>query len=259
MRMAARGGRLRAVAGLSLALVLAGALGACGHDDGGAPPASAGALVGALDASCRATLDRALEPARYAAEATSCAARIASWDELAEGLEARLADGAARAAPLDDASVDCAATDDWADVVREVAEPDGRVLAGAVLAGDDTMHLAPATCLALDAVAATPASLACLADARAICGPDAVEGAIALVTLAHEAQHAAGEGDEAAAQCRAIQTVDDVAASLGVPAAPASRVGPFVTHALLQPAAYRSAECRAGGALDLEPATPAFP
>jgi len=245
---------------VALVVTLGAVLAGCGGgDDRDAPAAPAGALVAALDASCRAALERALDPARYAADATGCAAGVARWDELAEGLEVRLADAASRTAALDDPRIDCPDTAAWADVVRKVAEPEGLVLAGAVLAGDATMHLAPATCLALDSVAASPPSLECLADRGAICGATAVEGAIALVTLAHEAQHAAGEGDEAAAQCRAIQTVDDAARALGVSAPEAALVGAFVTHALRQPPEYRSDACRAGGALDLEPATPAFP
>jgi hypothetical protein len=65
--------------------------------------------------------------------------------------------------------------------------------------------------------------------------------------------------DEAVADCRALQRVDDVARALGVPADQAAQIGAFVRHLRITPDEYRSDECRPGGDLDLEPDTPAFP
>jgi hypothetical protein len=93
----------------------------------------------------------------------------------------------------------------------------------------------------------------------ALCTPSRGEAAVALTTLAHEAQHVGGVGDEAEAECYAIQTVDTVARALGLPAKTAAALGQFTRRRVSLPPAYRSDECRRGGALDLRPGTPAFP
>jgi hypothetical protein len=82
----------------------------------------------------------------------------------------------------------------------------------------------------------------------------------ALTILAHESMHLRGFVDEAVAQCYAIQEVAWTTMRLGGTPAEGAAVASF---ALAQepalPSEYQSGECRAGGALDLNPQTPAFP
>lgn len=84
--------------------------------------------------------------------------------------------------------------------------------------------------------------------------------ALAVEALAHESYHLAGVRDEAATQCYGIQAMRFVAARLGVPA----DVGQTYVEAATAryptlPEAYRSVECREGGALDLHPERGVFP
>ena len=85
-------------------------------------------------------------------------------------------------------------------------------------------------------------------------------GSVAVEALAHEAYHLAGVQDEAATQCYALQAMRFVAQRLGAPA----EVGDAYVRAAVAryptlPEAYRSVECREGGALDLHPETGVFP
>jgi hypothetical protein len=83
---------------------------------------------------------------------------------------------------------------------------------------------------------------------------------LAVEALAHEAYHLAGVQDEAATQCYGLQAMRFVAARLGVSD---DLAGAYVRAATARyptlPEAYRSAECREGGALDLHPETGVFP
>jgi hypothetical protein len=85
-------------------------------------------------------------------------------------------------------------------------------------------------------------------------------GSLAVEALAHEAYHLAGVQDEAATQCYALQAMRFVAMRLGA----AAEVGNAYVHEAVAryprlPEAYRSAQCREGGALDLHPETGVFP
>lgn len=88
-----------------------------------------------------------------------------------------------------------------------------------------------------------------------------VELAAAVSTLAHEAEHAAGNWDEAAAECYGLQRAADLAVALGATRAYAEgladtnwdEVHPFLTEE------YQSPECREGGALDLNPTSSDWP
>ena len=84
--------------------------------------------------------------------------------------------------------------------------------------------------------------------------------ALAVEALAHEAYHLAGVQDEAAAHCYGLQAIRFVAARLGVSVAAGDE---YVRAARARystlPEAYRSLECREGGALDLRPTTGIFP
>lgn len=84
--------------------------------------------------------------------------------------------------------------------------------------------------------------------------------AAALVTLAHEAQHIRGTHDEPTAECWGMQRARIVARSLGLTLAESNAL--VATYWRLsystQSAAFRSVECRQGGALDVN-VTRAFP
>jgi hypothetical protein len=82
----------------------------------------------------------------------------------------------------------------------------------------------------------------------------------ALTTLTHESMHLRGWIDEAQTQCYAIQGVGWVVVRLGGTPEQGVALGSFVLEQQpLLPSAYRSGECRAGGALDLVPSTAEFP
>jgi hypothetical protein len=145
-------------------------------------------------------------------------------------------------------AVTCWSADVWsADVRGELALLDRRRRGSASLANAggvwlNAVHLAPATCAALDSITAngTEAEHASLAEA--------------LVTLGHEASNAAGVADEPAAECRGLQYVRPLARELratealaGSLAAEAWRV--YRTRSL-RPELW-SPSCRDGGALDL--------
>ncbi len=152
----------------------------------------------------------------------------------------------------------------WAESSRGARTPETFERHGYVVVGETEIHLGPRACYVLDLLFAqrTP-TLACVVrEVRRdfpLCVPSRAEAAVALTTLAHEAQHVAGARDEAKAECAALQTVDTVGAALGLPAATASRLARFTMRRVTLPANYRSAECKRGGALDMEPGTRAWP
>jgi hypothetical protein len=76
--------------------------------------------------------------------------------------------------------------------------------------------------------------------------------AAAVVTLSHEPQHSIGIADESVAECNAIQLAGGTAIKLGAsPAYAAALVRTYWRHYGEELPAYRSAECREGGKLDL--------
>ena len=82
----------------------------------------------------------------------------------------------------------------------------------------------------------------------------------AILTLAHEAYHTAGETNEAIANCDAIQTMAYVAVELGAE----RQEGELIALAMaslepLQAGGYGTDRCRAGAELDLHPETADFP
>lgn len=84
--------------------------------------------------------------------------------------------------------------------------------------------------------------------------------ASAVVTLSHEPQHSKGISEEAVAECNAIQFADRTARQLGVnPAYGATLVRTYWRHYGEELPAYRSSECRKGGALDLGNADSIWP
>ncbi len=79
-----------------------------------------------------------------------------------------------------------------------------------------------------------------------------LEEVIAVHVLTHEIMHLTGVADEAIADCRAVQRDAATARQLGAPAAVGADIARRY-YAEVQPQlpeAYRSADCRAGGALD---------
>jgi len=108
--------------------------------------------------------------------------------------------------------------------------------------------------------ARTSAKFACL-DTPSRCDASVVNEAIALDVLAHESWHLEGNQNEAVTECYAEQTVGFVATKLGSDDVQARGLARLV-HLLVYPQMpdeYRSGECRDGGALDLRPASPAWP
>ncbi len=86
-------------------------------------------------------------------------------------------------------------------------------------------------------------------------GPgDEREVARALHVLAHESSHLAGVRDEAAADCFGLQRTAVAAEELGADPAEGKRLAriALAERAVTAPSDYRSAECRDGGALDLD-------
>lgn len=78
-------------------------------------------------------------------------------------------------------------------------------------------------------------------------------------TLAHESIHLRGVSDEAAAECYGRQLAKTVFLRLGAPSADyVYELGRYALAIHTDPA-YSSAECRDGGALDLDPASPIWP
>jgi hypothetical protein len=127
------------------------------------------------------------------------------------------------------------------------------------------VHLSPRTCLMLDSLlAADDPAIPCLQQEMArkperACPPGVAEQAFAVVTLTHEAHHAAGTLNEAKTQCYALQRADIAAEALGVAKADAALIGGFELREVELPPEYVDKQCKRGGKLDLEPETKAFP
>jgi len=84
--------------------------------------------------------------------------------------------------------------------------------------------------------------------------------AAAIVTLSHEPEHSKGIAEEFVAECDAIQLANTTAIRLGASAAyAASLVHAYWRHYGEELPAYRSADCRKGGALDLGNADSIWP
>lgn len=90
---------------------------------------------------------------------------------------------------------------------------------------------------------------------------DEPEAARSLHVLAHESSHLAGVRNEAAADCYGLQRTAFVAENLGADAAEARRLAVIAVEErhVTAPDDYRSPQCRAGGALDLDPGSEAWP
>jgi hypothetical protein len=153
---------------------------------------------------------------------------------------------------LEDVAVEirCWSAADWPKIVKESAdysvEPaDPGNEYGFVLT-EERANLSPDTCRLLDDLTyrgAHPTGKRELALAQAV------------VTLAHETQHVAGVGDEAEAECYAMQLARETASRLGASDDYADELASRFWRELYRrrPPDYRSPNCRNGGALDVYP------
>jgi hypothetical protein len=150
----------------------------------------------------------------------------------------------------------------WRQLI-EVGGEDGSVEFDVAGRPSDAARLSGRTCDRLGdyAGAKTKPAFNCLLPDDRACKREVVETARALSTLAHEAYHLAGVRDEAAAECYAVQSVDFVMERLGSTPGQGRIVSRWAAHtsARTHSEEYHSLECRSGGALDLEPRTPAWP
>jgi hypothetical protein len=82
-----------------------------------------------------------------------------------------------------------------------------------------------------------------------------LEQTVAVLTVAHEASHLAGIRDEAKAECFAVQRAVATMTSLGATKSDAVRqVKTYLASVYPRHTeAYRSDQCRSGGAMDLTP------
>jgi hypothetical protein len=118
-------------------------------------------------------------------------------------------------------------------------------------------ELAPETCDALGDVG--DLEFSCLDDST--CGDKVWRTAWALHTLAHEAFHLRGISLESTAECYAMQTTAETAISLGIPSDRAEELQRWVWTKGYpnEPQEYTTTDCRNGGPLDLNRASPVWP
>lgn len=153
-----------------------------------------------------------------------------------------------------EAEVRCWSEEDWRSVAAagspydEDTDGGAEELAGFV-ADDRRIHLAPDVC----------ADLVDLAYGD-VDGPDA-DVAFAVVALAHESKHAAGELREDRTECWALQNAERLAQLLDADDDLARDLAEVYWEEIypLQQPPYSSEECRDGGALDLEPDSSRWP
>jgi hypothetical protein len=152
--------------------------------------------------------------------------------------------------------VRCWSNRDWKAILREeraywngVPTSDIVGLFGA----KDRVHLAPEICKGLDVFAHSRR--------RPKSGTALLEVALAVETLAHEAEHRRGSANEAITECRAAQRTRKAARLLGA----SRRYSALLAETFwaevypYKPAAYRAASCRDGGRLDLRPRSSVWP
>ena len=140
----------------------------------------------------------------------------------------------------------------WAASQASRRTPETFERAGYVTSDEDVIHLAPRVCLVLDRLLATNApKLGCVRRELELhfplCEPSRAEAALALTTVAHEAQHVDGVWNEAQAECYGLQTADTVATALGLAGRHGAAGRPLRARARLA-AAGRTARRSAGAA-----------
>lgn len=169
----------------------------------------------------------------------------------------------------------------FADVAAEIARRDVRIRCQGVI-GDaldvgaeagsvqfdtdgrpaDTAELKRGVCTSLRSFAEDVADpeFGCVALDRR-CPRPVLRSMWAVHTLAHEAWHLAGEQNEAVAECYALQTTAWASERLGASPVEGQAIARYVAAHMYpdMPAAYRSADCRDGGPLDLRPESAVWP
>jgi hypothetical protein len=152
--------------------------------------------------------------------------------------------------------VRCWSTGDWTRLMREEGSytngklgPDTLGFAGI---GGSRVNLGPTVCHGLVDLAYD--------DTRPVDDAGQLLLAAAIVTLSHEPQHSKGIPEEFVAECSAIQLANTTAIRLGASAAyAASLVHAYWRHYGEELPAYRSADCRKNGKLDLGRADSIWP
>jgi hypothetical protein len=137
---------------------------------------------------------------------------------------------------------------------------DGTTTDGTDFFPNDVIELSSQACAALDAYRAAPAAARGRRCARrylksianGAC-PRYAERLVAIETIAHESQHLKGIRSEATAECYGVQYHATVSQRFGATAAQARAmaIDYFTSIYPILDAEYHSAECRQGGALDL--------
>ena len=127
----------------------------------------------------------------------------------------------------------------------------------------DSTSLSDSTCGALERFRRSHAGeeFACLAGNPPPCTRHVAEAAAAVLTLAHESYHLAGERNEGVTECYALQATAFTAERLGASPELAHAVARFdaVYVSPSKPPEYQSSECHDGGRLDLRPASTEWP
>jgi hypothetical protein len=191
--------------------------------------------------------NRGAQPLRY--DHTKQWSYVRSPHSAATALERRLGDvaGLVAARPV---QVRC---EDFSDGTR--LEPGGVVEFNGERPADFA-RIRPDVCTRLlQFIRAPGGAYACVKSGS--CAASVGLAAQALTVLAHESVHLRGERSEAVTQCYAMQAVPRVARALGA-SAEDGRALAAIEYTLdypHMPPAYRSAECRPGGSLDLTPGT----
>jgi hypothetical protein len=154
--------------------------------------------------------------------------------------------------------VRCWSERDWGPLVREAARfSNGRIppeTPGFITGFEDRrVNLHPEVC----------ESLVALSYQGIRPQGDDAEAAVALAvgTLAHEAQHVRGVVDEASAECLGMQMIRKAARELGAPLGYPRRLAQTYSQAIhpMLPPAYRSPDCYDGGRLDSDPESAVWP
>jgi hypothetical protein len=126
----------------------------------------------------------------------------------------------------------------------------------------DTTNLKRPVCTALDRFRGDISSgrLDCVVTG-AVCDKRAFQDVMALHTLAHEAWHLHGIGNEAETECKSLQTTAQAAELFGADPQRATAIARYyvTTYYPQMPTDYRSGECGNGGPYDLRPADPSWP
>jgi hypothetical protein len=127
----------------------------------------------------------------------------------------------------------------------------------------DETQIRAQSCAELDALAEgrRARELECIGRTAIACGRHGRETVIAVDVLAHESWHLHGIADEAATECRSLQTIAWTAEQLGATPAQARAMARAEYEGVYpgMPEAYRSGDCADGGALDLRPDDDRFP